>query len=57
MYKESKKRVDDIYESVIRDIPKENPLMTPKVYEESRLKDIRKAAVIVIISDMYEGVS
>jgi hypothetical protein len=42
---------------VIRAIPKENPLMTPKVYEESRLKDMRKAAVIVIISDVYEGVS
>lgn len=57
LYKSSKRTVDDIYESLIDAVPKENIVVTPRLDEVSDIKNIRKTAVIIIVSDVYDFVS
>jgi hypothetical protein len=57
VYKNTKRTVDDIYESLIDALPKENALMTPQLNKIQIGRDMKKAGVIVIVSDVYDAVS
>lgn len=57
VYKRLERQVDEIYESMIHAIPKENPVMMPRLSDMSKTKDTRKAAVIIIVSDVDDTVS
>lgn len=52
-----KKKADEIYAAMHKAIPKENPVMTPHLVKKAKTKNIRKAAVVIIVSDVYDAVS
>lgn len=54
LYKSSKQ---DVHQAFIKAVPNENFVTSPKVREVSRNYSIRKAAVIVIVSDVFNVVS
>jgi hypothetical protein len=56
-YRSTKRKVDEMFESVVYAIPKENLVITPKLSEVSRNRDMKKAAVIIIVSDVVDPVS
>ena len=53
----SQQKLDDIIESVIKLVPKNNIVTTPKLREVTRNERTRKAAMIIIVSDSSDGVS
>jgi hypothetical protein len=57
LYKSSIEKAHDVYEELIRVIPDGNVVTTPKIQEVLNKNNIRKAAVIIIVSDVHNGVS
>lgn len=52
----SKREVEDLYETVVRMICKENPLIVPNINEISS-KGIKRAALIIMVTDGTSVVS
>lgn len=55
-FRRMKRTIDDIYDAIITKIPKENVITTPAFNQIVENKQMRKASVIIIISDSYNTV-
>lgn len=56
LYKDSQQQVDDIYASVVSRLSKTNPVITPDLSKISKTRDMKKAAMTIIVSDVYDAV-
>jgi hypothetical protein len=54
-YANSKAKIDDIYESLINALQKKKLVMT--LNTNGALKGMRKTALVIIVSDVYDAVS
>jgi hypothetical protein len=55
--KRMKEKINEIFESLISAIPKENVVTAPRLTRISKNNEMREAAVIIIVSDVYDTVS
>lgn len=56
-YNKSKQIVDDIFESIVCSIPRDNVVVTPSSQEVVEGKMLKKPVMIVIVSDVVDTVS
>lgn len=56
LYKETKQKVDDVYDAIIRKVSGKNSVMLPNLAETSKNRDMRKAEITVIVSDVFNSV-
>lgn len=57
LYVNEKQRVEDICRSLATAVPKENLVTTPNLLDKSKNRDMRRAAVIIMVSDVHDFVS
>lgn len=53
----AKHRVNDVSEALIKAFPNKNLVITPSLGEQLENCDIREATVVIIVSDINDGVS
>jgi calcineurin-like phosphoesterase family protein len=55
-YKDSKRKVQDVYESILTRLSDRQSIITPNRAKTSNNRDMRKAEISVIVSDVYNSV-
>jgi hypothetical protein len=55
-YKDSKRKVQDVYESILASLSGRQSIITPDRAKASNNRDMRKAEITVIVSDVYNSV-
>jgi hypothetical protein len=56
VYKDSKRKVDDIYDLILRKLSGKNTVLTPDWRKLTRNREMRKAEITIIVSDAFNPV-